>query len=152
MHLTKSQTTSSTGNTRSTCPPPPLPRIHLQSWRKGGELMTRFHCWHALHISPSHPKPCQYISTTIRGTSSPNIGENFYQHNHQWWWSLWEACGWRPLDTRVRHRRPPWWHILQTPQLDDHHDQWATFLPGEQGLHSILNPAVFWHHTNITFL
>jgi hypothetical protein len=36
---------------------------------------------------------------------------------------------------------------FQTPQFSDHLDQWATFLPGEQGLHFDINPA-FWHHTN----
>ncbi len=35
---------------------------------------------------------------------------------------------------------------MQTPQLSDHPDQWATFLPGEQGLHFDINPAVLAPH------
>ena len=63
-------------------------------------------------------------------------------HIHLVRWSLWEVCWWRPLDTSVRHcTYLRGGFSLQTPQLSDHSDQWATFLPREQGLHFDTNPA-----------
>ena len=48
-----------------------------------------------------------------------------------------EVCGRHADDARLIHASVTaglrGGLLLQTPQLDDHPDQWATFLPGEQG-------------------
>jgi hypothetical protein len=68
-------------------------------------------------------------------------------HNHLWRWSLWEVCWWRPLDTSVHHCTYfRGGFSLQTPKLSDHLDQWATFFPGDQGLHFDINPAILTPH------
>ncbi len=68
-------------------------------------------------------------------------------HIHLVWWSLWEVWWRRPLDMSICHCTYLCGGFsLQTPQLSDHLDQWATFLIGEQGLHFNINPAILAPH------
>ncbi len=65
-------------------------------------------------------------------------------HIHWWRWSLWEGCGWCPLDTSVRQHTSLCGGVsLQTPQYSDHPDQLVTFPPGEQSLHIDSKPCSF---------